>query len=55
MYSGDNMDTTMYTTITVDRKTLMELKKTNENYRSVNALIQDLIVLYNDLKTDTGF
>lgn len=55
MYNGDFMNTNIYTTITVDRETLNELKRTNNNRRSANALIQDLIALHNDLKTDMGF
>jgi hypothetical protein len=49
------MDTETYTTVTIDRKTLTALKETNENHRSANALIQDLIQLHNNSKTDLGF
>ena len=49
------MNSEIYTTITVDRKTLDRLKQTNENHRSANALIQDLIELHNNLKNDMGF
>lgn len=49
------MDTNKFTTVTLDRKTLGELKKTNENKRSANVLIQDLIELHNNCKHDVGF
>ena len=49
------MDNEKYTTVTVDRKTLEGLKSTNENKRSANILIQDLIELHNDCKLDTEF
>ena len=49
------MDTEKYTTIAVDRKTLAALKGTNENHRSANALIQDLVEMHNHLKNDSGF
>lgn len=51
----DIMNTEIYTTIAVDRKTLAALKATNENHRSANALIQDLIELHSNSKTDLGF
>lgn len=49
------MDTIKYTTIAVDRKTLAALRATNENHRSANVLIQDLVQMHNDLKFDIGF
>ena len=49
------MDTDKFTTVTLDRKTLDELQKTNEKKRSANVLIQDLIELHNNCKHDMGF
>lgn len=49
------MNTEIYTTIAIDRKTLAALKETNQNYRSANALIQDLIELHNNSKMNLGF
>ena len=54
MYTGDKMNMKKYTTITVGRETLSELKATNGNPRSANMLIQDLIEMHNHLKIDMG-
>lgn len=55
MYIGDNMDTQKFTTVTIERKTLDSLKSTNENPRSANTLIQDLVQMHDHLKGDSGF
>jgi hypothetical protein len=55
VYIDDNMDTQKFTTVTIERKTLDSLKMTNENHRSANALIQDLVQMHNHLKGDSGF
>ena len=55
MYKGDFMDTKKYTTITIPRDTLESLRATNENHRSANALIQDLVQMHNEIKSDMGY
>ena len=55
MCIGDIMNTEKFTTVTLERKTLESLKSTNENNRSANALIQDLVHMHDHLKKDMGY
>lgn len=55
MYIGDNMNLNKFTTVTIERETLIKLKATNANKRSVNVLIQDLVDLHNGCKCDMGY
>ena len=55
MYKCGYMDTKKYTTITIPRDTLESLRSTNENQRSANVLIQDLVQMHNEIKNDMGY